>query len=84
MVPFRGKVTGVPLAQKVSPLLYTLSSKPSYPWFFTSGKAWKIGGPSFGLGRFIFFNVPNYLSPSPAQMLMPREVALKDNLNIRR
>ena len=46
------------------------------------GKAWKIGGPSFGLGRFIFFNVPNYLSPSSAQMLVPREVAIKDRLEI--
>lgn len=46
------------------------------------GKAWKIGGPSFGLGRFIFFNVPNYLSPSPAMMLVPREVARKDGLKI--
>lgn len=48
------------------------------------GKAWKIGGPSFGLGRFVFFSVPNYLSPSPAAMLVPREVALKDGLNVRR
>ncbi len=46
------------------------------------GKAWKIGGPSFGLGRFIFFNAPNYLSPSSAQMLVPREVAVKDGLSI--
>lgn len=46
------------------------------------GKAWKIGGPQFGLGRFIFFNVPNYLSLSPAQMLVPREVALKDGLAV--
>lgn len=44
------------------------------------GKAWKIGGPSFGLGRFKFFNVPNYFSPSSAQMLVPREVARKDGL----
>lgn len=48
------------------------------------GKAWKLGGPSFGLGRFLFFNVPNYLSPSPAQMLLPREVAKKDGLTLRR
>lgn len=44
------------------------------------GKAWKIGGPSFGLGRFVFFNVPNYLSPSAAALLVPREVAKKDGL----
>lgn len=44
------------------------------------GKAWKIGGPSFGLGRFIFFNVPNFLSPSSAALLVPREVAVKDGL----
>ena len=24
------------------------------------GKVWKIGGPSFGLGFFKFFNVPNF------------------------
>lgn len=46
------------------------------------GKAWKIGGPTFGLGRFQFFTVPNYLSPSPAALLVPREVALKDKLEI--
>lgn len=46
------------------------------------GKAWKVGGPSFGLGRFQFFTVPNYLSPSPAALLVPHEVALKDNLEI--
>ena len=48
------------------------------------GKAWKIGGPSFALGRFVFFTVPNYLSPSSAAMLVPREVAVRDRLNIRR
>ncbi len=46
------------------------------------GKAWKLGGPSFGLGRFVFFNVPNYLSPSPAAMIIPREVAQQDHLTI--
>ncbi len=46
------------------------------------GKAWSLGGPSFGLGRFLFFNVPNYLSPSPAALLLPREVAQKDRLEI--
>lgn len=48
----------------------------------TDGKAWKLGGPSFGLGRFVFFNVPNYLSPSSAALLVPREVAQKDGLEI--
>lgn len=47
------------------------------------GKLWKIGGPSFGLGYFHFFNVPNYFSPSPAAMLLPREIAAKDGLKIR-
>lgn len=48
----------------------------------TDAKAWKLSGPSFGLGRFIFFNVPNYLSPSPAALLVPRELAKKDGLTI--
>lgn len=46
------------------------------------GKVWKIGGPSFGLGFFNFFNIPGYFSPSPAKLLLPREIAMKDRLNI--
>ena len=48
----------------------------------TDGKVWSMGGPSFGLGLFYFFNIPNYFSPSPAKMLIPREVAENDNLAI--
>lgn len=46
------------------------------------GKVWRIGGPAFGLGLFYFFDVPNFFSPSPAKMLVPRDVAEKDGLKI--
>lgn len=46
------------------------------------GKLWEIGGPSFGLGLFRFFDVPGYFSPSPGKVLLPREVAQKDGLKI--
>jgi len=46
------------------------------------GKVWKIGGPSFGLGGFHFFDIPGYFSPSPNKLLIPREVAVKDGLKI--
>jgi hypothetical protein len=44
------------------------------------GKLWSIGGPTFGLGQFHFFNIPNYFSPSPAAMLLPKDVVKKDDL----
>jgi len=49
------------------------------------GKAWHFSSPpnsqmGFGLGRFHFFNVPNVLSVSPAQMLLPKDIAAKDGL----
>jgi hypothetical protein len=51
------------------------------------GKTWRFGSPAgssqgFGLGLFWFFNCPNYLSPSPAQMILPRDLAAKDGLKI--
>ncbi len=46
------------------------------------GKVWKIGGPTFGLGYFRFFDVPNYFSPSPAKMLLPQDIAVNDGLRI--
>jgi len=48
----------------------------------TDGKVWKIGGPAFGLGYFRFFDIPNYFSPSPATMLLPRDVVQKDGLKL--
>lgn len=45
------------------------------------GKTWRFHNPSFG--HFWFFNVPNYLAASPNALLVPREVALKDGLEIR-
>jgi hypothetical protein len=48
----------------------------------TDGKLWKIGGPTFGLGFFKFFNVPNYLSFSNGIVLLPQDVAQKDSLKI--
>jgi len=50
------------------------------------GKMWHFGKPTdkskgtFGLGQFHFFNVPNVLTASPAQMLLPRDVVAKDGL----
>ena len=46
------------------------------------GKVWSMGGPAFGLGLFYFFEVPNFFSPSPAKMLVPQDVALRDGLTI--
>lgn len=48
----------------------------------TDGKVWKIGGPTFGLGYFRFFDIPGYFSPNPNKMLLPRDVATKDGLKI--
>ena len=31
-----------------------------------------------------FFNLPNYLAASPNALLLPREVAVKDGLNIQK
>ena len=46
------------------------------------GKIWKVGGPSFGLGDFRFFNVPNFFSPNRNIMLLPKDVAQQDDLEI--
>ncbi len=46
------------------------------------GKVWSIGGTTFGLGQFRFFDVPNYFSPSPGKMLLPRDVAERDGLKM--
>ena len=46
----------------------------------TDGQIWKIGGPTFGLGQFRFFNIPNYFSPNPNAMLLPKDVVAKDGL----
>ncbi|MEO6908061.1 MAG: hypothetical protein ABI210_09250, partial [Abditibacteriaceae bacterium] len=51
------------------------------------GKAWHFsavpGSPRpFGLGRFFFFNCPSLLSVSPAQLLLPEDLAIKDGLKI--
>jgi hypothetical protein len=48
----------------------------------TDGSVWKIGGPTFGLGYFRFFDIPGYLSPNANKMLVPSEVAVKDGLTI--
>jgi hypothetical protein len=51
------------------------------------GKAWRFASPpdspqGFGLGQFHFFNVPNILSTSPARMVLPKDVAAKDRLEL--
>ena len=46
------------------------------------GKPWRFRNPSFG--HFWFFNVPNVLAASPGALLVPREVARKDGLDIRK
>jgi hypothetical protein len=48
----------------------------------TDGSVWKIGGPTFGLGYFRFFDIPGYFSPNANKMLVPSEVAIKDGLKI--
>ena len=47
------------------------------PWHFTSPKNSPQG---FGLSNFHFFNVPNLLSASTAQMLLPQDIVAKDGL----
>ena len=46
------------------------------------GKVWKIGGPAFGLGGFRFFDIPNYFSPNPNKILVPRELVARDGLKV--
>ncbi|MEO6906775.1 MAG: DUF4838 domain-containing protein [Abditibacteriaceae bacterium] len=46
------------------------------------GKVWKIGGPSFGLGSFRFFDVPGYFSPNPNKMILPKDVVAQDGLKV--
>jgi len=46
------------------------------------GKLWKLRGVS--LGRILFYNLPPYFAPSPDALLIPREVATKDGLTLRR
>ena len=45
------------------------------------GQLWKIHSPS--MGRFFFTNIAPYFAPSPSAVLVPREVAEKDELTIR-
>ena len=45
------------------------------------GQLWKIHSPS--MGRFFFTNAPPYFAPSPDAVLVPREIAEKDELMIR-
>ena len=44
------------------------------------GKLWRFHDPVLGL--FWFNNVPNCFAASPAALLVPRGVALKDGLEI--
>lgn len=44
------------------------------------GKTWAF--QHLVLGRLWFFNLPNYLAASPDALLIPREVAAKDGLNL--
>ncbi len=46
------------------------------------GKAWRF--TELALGHLWFFNVPNYLAASPGALLVPREVADRDGLPIRK
>jgi len=45
------------------------------------GKLWTIGGMAFG--KFYFSNIPSYVASSAESLLVPREVAEKDGLEIR-
>lgn len=45
------------------------------------GKLWQFETPVLGFYRFS--NVPNYIAASPHALLVPREVAVKDGLQIR-
>jgi len=48
------------------------------------GKPWRMGSipgkQGFGLGYFHFFNVPDVMAPSPAMMLLPKDLVAKDGL----
>jgi len=46
------------------------------------GKVWSFS--QFALGRLWFFNIPNYLAPSPNALLVPREVVVVDGLVVRK
>jgi hypothetical protein len=46
------------------------------------GKIWSFGAIS--LGKIYFFNAPSYLAATPEALLVPREVAEKDGLTIRK
>lgn len=46
------------------------------------GKIWNMR--SFDLGKIHFFNTPSYISPTPEGVVVPREVAEKDGLAIRK
>ena len=46
------------------------------------GKIWSFQNPALGI--FNFNNIPNYFAPTPDGVLVPRELALKDALEIRR
>ncbi|MEO6909045.1 MAG: DUF4838 domain-containing protein, partial [Abditibacteriaceae bacterium] len=45
------------------------------------GKLWMLSGIS---GHILFNNIPAYIAPSPNALLIPREVAEKDGLKIRK
>jgi hypothetical protein len=44
------------------------------------GLTWSITG--LCLGKLYFFNIPNYVAPSPNALLVPREVAIADKLPV--
>lgn len=46
------------------------------------GQLWRLRNPV--LGVFWFNNIPNYIAASPDALLLPREVALRDGLSLRR
>jgi hypothetical protein len=48
----------------------------------TDGKLWTIGGMAFG--KIYFSNILSYVAPSAESLLVPREVAKKDRLAIRK
>lgn len=49
------------------------------------GKLWSFAGtPYFQNMRARFFNIPNYTAAAPNALMVPREVAIKDGLTIRK
>ncbi|MFA6567904.1 MAG: hypothetical protein WCS96_06800, partial [Victivallales bacterium] len=44
------------------------------------GQVWSLA--NLQLGQLWFFNVPNYLSPSPKRLLLPEDLVKKDNLPV--